>query len=152
MTTPDKQTLERFAAACRRGLETLATQQGSIFQGFPKGACGPASELVGRLLQERLGLTGLYVCGSDHFGLASATQTHAWFEVGGFIIDITHDQFGETGVEGWVVPVTSAWHARFRDIDGRAGFCMPSGWPMYPHEGYRAMLEALEEQFRLTGP
>jgi hypothetical protein len=115
-----------------------------MFQGFPKGACGPASELIGRLLQERLGQSGVYVCGSDHFGLASATQSHAWFEVGDCIIDITHDQFGETGVEGWVVPVTSAWHGRFRSIDRRERFCMPSGWPMYPHEGYGAMARALE--------
>lgn len=144
MNTTDRQTLERFAAACRRGLETLATKQGSMFQGFPKGACGPASELIGRLLQEHLGLTGVYVCGSDHIDLASATQTHAWFEVGDCIIDITHDQFADTGVEGWVVPVTSEWHGRFRDIDRRAGFCMPSGWPMYPHEGHVAMQRALE--------
>lgn len=144
MTTTDKQALEQFAAACRRGLETLAAKQGSMFQGFPKGACGPASELLGRLLQERLGLPGAYVCGADHPGLGTPEQSHAWVEVADCIIDITHDQFGSTGVDGWVVPVTSPWHGRFRSIDRRAGFCMPSGWRMYPHDGYAAMTRALE--------
>jgi hypothetical protein len=144
MTIEDKQTLERFAAACRQGLETLAAKKGSMFEGFPRGACGPASELLGRLLQERLGLHGAYVCGSDHPGLASATQSHAWVEVADCIIDITHDQFASTGVEGWVIPVSRVWHGRFRSVDRRKGFCMPSGWPMYPHDGYAAMTAALD--------
>lgn len=58
MTAQGEQDLVRFAAACRRGLESLAGQRSSIFSGFPKGSCGPAAELVGRLLEERFGLKG----------------------------------------------------------------------------------------------
>lgn len=144
MTTTDKQMLERFAFACRQGLLTLKTKQGSMFLGFPKGACGPAAKLVGRLFQERLGLQGFYICGGDHQDLASADQSHAWFEVDNCIIDITHDQFGSTGIDGWVIPVTTTWQGRFRSIDRRVGFCVPCGWPMYPHDGYSATATALD--------
>lgn len=132
-----------FAAACRRGLEGLKERRGSLFEGFPIGACGPAAELVGRLLHERFGVAGQYVCGSGHSRLRSS-QTHAWFEAGGFVFDLTHDQFADTDVEGWVLPLTSPWHSGFEDLDRRDGLCMPAGWPMYPHDGYAAMVAALD--------
>ena len=137
--------LQEFAVACRRGLETLAGRRGSMFQGFPKAACGPASELVGRLLKERLGLEGFYVCGDDHPGLLEH-QTHAWFEVGDHIIDITYDQFAGVRLEGWLLPATSSWHMAFRCIERRPGYCVPSGWPMYPFDGYGAMERVLDCQ------
>jgi hypothetical protein len=37
MTIDGKQTLGRFAAACKKALETLAAKNGSMFEGFPKG-------------------------------------------------------------------------------------------------------------------
>jgi len=141
LTPPSE--LVAFADACRRGLEGLMQRRGSMFEGFPVGACGPAAELVGRLLHERFGVTGQYVCGSGHPRLRSS-QSHAWFEAGGFIFDLTHDQFAGTGVEGWVFPLTSPWHRGFENLDRRDGFCMPAGWPMYPHDGYAAMMAALD--------
>jgi hypothetical protein len=136
--------LTKFAGACREGLLRLKDQPGSMFKGFPRGACGPAAELVGRLLKERLGLEGVYVCGAGHPTL-SANQSHAWFEAGGFIFDLTHDQFAGTALDGWVLPLDSPWHQAFSDQDRRPGFCMPAGWPMYPHDGYAAMTAALDE-------
>ena len=144
MSQVDSQKLAAFADACRRALEGLATNQGSMFHRFPLGACGPAAELVGRLLAERLGQSGSYVCGDGHPDLSPA-QSHAWVESDKHIIDITHDQFSNTVVSGWVLPIESDWHRRFGNIERRSGFCMPSGWPMYPHDGYRAMLQALAE-------
>jgi hypothetical protein len=135
--------LSRFAGACRSGLETLAKRPGSMFNGFPLGTCGPAAELVGRLLQERFGLEGVYVCGVGPPDLHD-NQSHAWFEAGGFIFDLTHDQFADTGVAGWVLRMDSPWHQTFSDQDRRDGFCMPVGWPMYPHDGYAAMTAALD--------
>ena len=135
--------LTRFAGACRQGLLGLTNRPGSMFNGFPRGACGPAAELVGRLLKERHGLDGVYVCGAGHPTL-SASQSHAWFEAGGLIFDLTHDQFSGTGVDGWVMRLDSPWHQAFSDQDRRPGFCMPAGWPMYPHDGYAAMTAALE--------
>jgi hypothetical protein len=134
--------LINFADTCRRGLEGLAKRRGSMFEGFPRGACGPAAELIGRLIEERLGLSGVYVCGTGHPNLRE-TQSHAWYVAGGFIVDVTHDQFADTGVQGWVLPLTNPWHQGFSHQDRRAGFCMPAEWPMYPHDGYAAMLHAL---------
>lgn len=81
MSQVDLQKLAAFADSCRRALEGLATKQGSILHRFPFGACGPASELVGRLLREHLGLSGSYVCGDGHPDL-SPNQSHAWVETG----------------------------------------------------------------------
>ena len=145
MSSTDKEVFVRFASACRRGLEALAGRQSSLFQTFPRGACGPASELLGRLLQERLGLAGEYVCASDHPNLPSADQSHAWVEVAGNIIDITHDQFDGTDVAGWVIPSNSTWHGQFRRVDRRASFCLPAHWPLYPYDGYKAMASELNK-------
>lgn len=132
-----------LAFAARRALENRAHGNDSLFRDFPLGACGPAAELVGRALSEKLGLRSVYVCGVGHPNLAP-NQSHAWTEVGPFIVDLTHDQFSDTGVAGWVLPSTSEWHGLFRDMDRRDGFCMPAGWPMYPHGAYRAILAQLE--------
>ena len=143
MDTIDLNTLIRFAEACRRGAESLPKQPRSIdFSDFPAGACGASANLVGRLLKEHFGIDGDYVCGEHHPGL-SRNQSHAWFEACGHIIDITHDQFGETNTEGWVLPLDNPWHASFGDIERRKGFCMPQNWPMYPSDGYAAMSAAL---------
>jgi hypothetical protein len=135
--------LVSFAKACRQGLFSLRNRPGSMFEGFPLGTCGPASELVGRLIKERLGFDGVYVCSAEHPTL-SANQSHAWFEACGLIFDLTHDQFAGTGVDGWVLPLDSPWHRAFSDQDRRPGFCTPAGWPMYPHDGYAAMTAALD--------
>jgi hypothetical protein len=88
----DRASIEKIAIACRRGLNSLYGTRGSTFADFPRGACGPASEIVGRLLKEQLHYDGVYVCGCEHPGLP-ADQSHAWFEVADVLIDITYDQF-----------------------------------------------------------
>lgn len=133
----DRAALEQAANACRHGLMGLAGSAGSIFQGFPRGACGPASEILGRLLQEELGYEGVYVRGDSHPQLGDE-QSHAWFEVGEFLVDITHDQFDGTGLKGWVFERGNEWHAQFSERDPRPGACMPEHWPCYPHDGYDA--------------
>jgi len=134
--------LARAALACRTGLSSLSTNSASMFRGFPRGACGPASEVLGRILSDEFGLEGFYVCGRDHHRL-KREQSHAWVEIDGFIVDITHDQFRDTGAIGWVLLQNSPWHAGFRDVTRRPGFCTPDGWPMYPHDGYAASRLAL---------
>lgn len=134
--------LESFAIACRKGLETCAGRPGSMFYQFPIASCGPAAEIVGRLAKEVLNADGNYVYGSHHPAL-KAEQTHAWFEVADYIIDITHDQFLGTGLTGWVFESGEGWHAQFAELAPRVGFCMPSGWPSYPFDGYQAALDAV---------
>jgi hypothetical protein len=143
MAPIDLSTLEAFATACRRGLEGLAVKRGSIFQGFPYGACGPAAELVGRLAHEQFGVSGRYVCANNHRTFTS-DQSHAWFEVGAHLLDITHDQFEGTGLRSWVFLISNPWHRQFRSREERAGFAVPAGWPMYPYDGYEAMRAALD--------
>ena len=62
----DRERLELVAIACRRGLMGLSGNKGSVFHGFPRAACGPASEILGRLLKEEIGYDGVYVCGQDN--------------------------------------------------------------------------------------
>lgn len=138
----DRLEIQAIAEACRSGLATLRDSTHSRFRDFPSGNCGDASELVGRVLKETLDCDGQYVCGYGHPQL-KPTQSHAWFEVGHVVIDITYDQFDGTGLSGWVFPSGSVWHAAFTDIERRDGYCMPTGWPMYPHDGYDAILRRI---------
>ena len=142
MAELDDKTLNGFVDVCRDALASLATSPGSMFNCFPVAACGPASELIGRALKERFGVESVHACGVGHPDLPER-QTHAWVETGTVIIDVTYDQFAGTGLQGWVFPLDSPWHRQFEDVDRRDGFCMPSGWPMYPHDGYETMRRAL---------
>jgi hypothetical protein len=138
----DVDVLSRLADKCREGLQSLANRSGSMFMDFPRGSCGPAAELVGRVLKEAAGYDGVYICGAGHARLVPS-QTHAWYEVGEYIVDITHDQFEGTGLAGWIFARGTGWHAEFDDLDHRDGFCMPSGWPCYPFDGYDAIKSVL---------
>lgn len=139
MSTIDPAELEKLADACQRGLLSLTSVKGSTFNGFPVGACGVAADIVGRIVWETLQYEGVYVCGCDHPQLRSETS-HAWFEVGDFIIDVTHDQFQGTGLNGCVFERGTGWHAQFPSLTRREGFCYPSQWPCYPNDGYNAAL------------
>lgn len=99
MNGPDagNKAIVELALAARRALENRAQGDDSMFNDFPLGACGRAAELVGRALSEKLGLRSVYVCGVGHPNL-TPNQSHAWTEVGPLIVDLTHDQFPETGV------------------------------------------------------
>lgn len=134
--------LELLAAAARAGLEAMTPKQrGLEFGSFPHGTCGPVSELMGRIVLERTGREGIYVCGHGHPAL-QPQQSHAWLEVDGLIIDLTYDQFEGTGLTGWVHK-TSPWHARF-DRE-QHGLCLqPSLWGMYSYAAYAAMKRACD--------
>jgi hypothetical protein len=141
----DLAVIRKFAEGCRRGLQSLANHSDSMFSGFPNGSCGPSAEIVGRIIKEEAGYDGVYVCGSGHAKL-KPSQTHAWYEVGAYIIDITYDQFEGTGLTGWVFRRGEGWHAEFSDLDPRIGFCMPTGWPCYPFDGYQAVTQEVSNQ------
>ena len=62
-------------------------------KGFPRGACGPATILVSQYLMEN-GVTEMkYFCGLHPLPEKHSTQSHAWVDLDGLIIDITGDQF-----------------------------------------------------------
>lgn len=136
--------LEAVAQRCREGFETLTNNDSSSMSGFPKGRCGNAAEIVGRILKEQAGLDGRYVCGNEHAAM-KPSQSHAWYEVGDYIVDVTHDQFEGTGLIGWVFPRDHSWYAKFATRQETDGFCMPNKWPFYPHDGYKAVRRVLVE-------
>jgi hypothetical protein len=137
MNTDDSHELERFVSVCRRALEGLAGKVGSPFMTFPSGCCGDASELLGYVLLERLGLQCTYICGSRHPQLGPHA-THAWLETGNVIIDITHDQCANTGLVGWILHRTSRWHRQFRKRDVGS-----IAWNGNLYEGHQAIDDAL---------
>lgn len=136
--------LEKVAQACRLGLLSLADSKGSTFNGFPSGACGVATEIFGRVLWERFQAEGDSVSGVNHPQLKK-NQSHEWFEVGNFIIDITYDQFAGTGLSGWVFKRGEGWHAQFREQKRNQGFLPNSQWADYPYDGYNAALEEVDK-------
>lgn len=134
--------LAALATAARAGLEAMTAQQRGLgFASFPHGTCGPVSELMGRIILELTCREAVYVCGDGHPDLG-APQSHAWLEVEGVIVDLTHDQFEGTGLTGWVHEA-SAWHAKFdREL---CGLCLsPSQWGEYPYAAYVAMKRACD--------
>src|SRR3569832_450210 len=98
--------------ACRQGLQSLAYQPSSNFKWFPNGSCGLSADIVGRILYERLGVEGMYVDAKKHARL-KPNQSHAWYEVDGYIIDITCGRVAGTGRAGGVFKGTTDWHAQF---------------------------------------
>jgi hypothetical protein len=61
---------------------------------FPAGACGHASELLGRYLRDTLAIECAYVLKDLMNPDGSWRSGHAWLDFDGLIIDITGDQFG----------------------------------------------------------
>jgi hypothetical protein len=110
------ETIEEVKAAAiafRAALERSHDLELPTLQAFPRGACGDTCELLGQYLCD-LGLGAwTYVCGLS----ANSDRTHAWLERGGWILDITADQFD--GVETPVVVVRdSAWHRGWTRVAG----------------------------------
>ena len=108
---------------------------------FPRGTCGPVTELMGRLVFEATRKAGLYVSGAGHPDLPRQ-QSHAWLDVDGLLVDLTHDQFTETGLVGWVFD-SSRWHSMF--VSEKLPLCLdPQNWLEYPHAAYAVMKRAAQ--------
>ena len=106
--------LRQLASQFRRAVgECSAGELPVGLQHFPRGACGDACLLLGEYLKDQ-GISGVeYVSGSMPVP-PHRVQTHAWLEVGGFIVDITADQFGD-GQPPVVVTTDTRWYERFQD-------------------------------------
>jgi hypothetical protein len=88
--------------ACHHDLDAM------IFGSFPHGCCGAVSELLSVFLQAREHGTFTYVCG-HRFDPNLGFSSHAWLEQGGYIVDITQDQFDGRGEQTFVT-VDRSWH------------------------------------------
>lgn len=111
----DRDGLHQFVQGFRTNLDSgRAKLPADTCAHFPAGCCGVVSEALAEALRRRFGIVATYVCGArtDDRG----TATHAWLEVGGFIIDITGDQFDQPAV---VVTRSRTWHDGWPDQDRR---------------------------------
>lgn len=135
--------LEKVALACRIGFMSLTDVRGSAFNGFPTMCCGIASEIMGEIIGETLKLEFELVIGKHHSTLEDE-PSHAWIEVGEFILDVTYDQFHGTGLSGWVFDRGNGWHSQFTS-QTRPGVC--ETWGDYPWDVY----EAAQEEAKKVG-
>lgn len=79
---------------------------------FPQGWCGAVSRALGGYLL-RAGIYPIeYVCGYK------AQISHAWIEVGNYIIDITADQFDDCD-KRIILTTDRTYHNSFSDISRR---------------------------------
>src|SRR5262245_59645174 len=98
-----------LATYVRRALEDYCRGSAEpLWDTFPAGSCGPASELLGRYLEMHGWTPVRYVWGNR------GGRSHGWVEAGGFIVDITADQFGLPSV---IVANRSEWHEGWQRED-----------------------------------
>jgi len=135
----DTDKLLEIATGARQILENFGQTTHNInFQDFPRGACGPAAELLGRYLVEAIGLDAQYVAAKR-----SDEWTHAWIVVNETIVDITADQFGEKPV---IVTQESAWHDEWDQKAPRPPICSQKQWPAYPFSAWDAIVKGMAER------
>lgn len=138
-----------FRAALDR-VDPLVWQRVTVTN-FPRGACGHASELLGRFLREHLGVEPLYVARDNDEPDGSWRGGHAWLELDGLIIDITGDQFGWEPV---IVSRSSARHAEGQPNLRQALMSDPQWWARYAAPVYAAvkaiMARDAKEEYRVS--
>jgi hypothetical protein len=78
------------------------------FLDFPHGSCDPASQVLGRLLRERLRIEVSHVRAQESI---HERGSHAWLEYQGLIIDVTADQFESK--PSILVTKSRRWHRKF---------------------------------------
>lgn len=78
---------------------------------FPRGACGDATLLLAKYLEENKYNNFEYICGKKE------RQTHAWLERDGLIIDITADQFNDQNYPVFV-SMDHTWYLQF-EVESR---------------------------------
>lgn len=107
ITMRDLSRLQDHAVRFRCAIESCDKSSLPVtFEHFPRGACGDATLLLAKFLEE----SGLgqfnYVLG-DRNG-----SSHAWLENGDVVVDITADQFPDMP-HPVVAAYKSKWHAAF---------------------------------------
>lgn len=97
-----------LARAFRLAIERSRCQvKCASLKGFPHGACGDATDMLGRYLNEHHGQRFEYVSGWK------GDQSHAWLECGNVIVDITADQFLDVS-EPVLVTSDRQFHDQFK--------------------------------------
>lgn len=129
--------LVEVASKVRTAMEAFSegAADNVVWQSFPNGCCGIASDLLGRALIE-LGFANVVYVNGEQI-IDGREKSHAWIKVGDVIVDITADQFGGAPV---IVTINSPWHTAWTTEDEpRAPICNPNNWAMYPHTIWAAV-------------
>ena len=102
--------LTEVAACFRDAIERCDVSQLPVtFENFPFGSCGDAVLLLGTYLRKN-GHGDFYYMSAESGDASKNTYcTHAWLEKDGLIIDITADQFRDTG-DKVIVSTDRTWH------------------------------------------
>ena len=105
--------LQALAKRMRSAIECLPPSELPFaMTGFPAGACGDASLLLGAYLVDS-GFSGFeYVCGERGSVVDNTWTSHAWLQSGELTVDITADQF-EDAPGKVIVAAPSQWHEQF---------------------------------------
>lgn len=108
MSGNDESRVRELARAFRIAIESTPRSALPIgLAEFPVGACGDATMLLAKYLEEHGWGRSEYIEGRWRDG-----TTHAWLSIGDLIVDITGDQF--EGMDCSVfVGRTSTWHVSF---------------------------------------
>lgn len=105
----DLDRIKHLAGQFRKAIEACdQAHLPSTFQDFPAGACGDATLLLGKFLEQN---------GFGHFDYvfgAQAGKTHAWLQKADLFVDITADQFADND-HRVIVEYASAWHNLFQE-------------------------------------
>jgi hypothetical protein len=143
MPNTDIGRLKEIAFSVRQILERYSLSTNDImFQLFPRGCRGPASELLGRCLIE-LGFANVSYIPAER---RDDTRSHAWINVDDVIVDITADQFGEPSV---IVSRVSSWRAQWCTKPAQP-ICSPDQWPAYPHAAWQLVVDEMPRLRALT--
>lgn len=111
MSTPEE--VFAVAVAVRNALEASSVEERpSSWSGFPRGACGDTSLVLGAFLADVGFREFEYVYGVIDREDGSIS-THGWLQWKNLIVDITADQFADVN-EAVIVEDESAWHRRYR--------------------------------------
>jgi len=81
---------------------------------FPYGSCGDASILLAQYLIDAGCDLPTYVIGE--IVEPTRLRSHAWLELGGYVLDITADGFGPN-IPSVIVTDNSDWHDQFKRFD-----------------------------------
>lgn len=105
----DLDRIKHLAGRFRKAIEACdQAHLPSTFLDFPAGACGDATLLLGKYLEQN---------GFGHFDYvfgAQAGKTHAWLQKADLFVDITADQFADNN-QRVIVEYGSAWHGLFQE-------------------------------------
>jgi hypothetical protein len=106
----DADTIRQLATDFRQAIKRCPCGNLPIaFRDFPHGACGDATLLLAKYLEDS-GHTGfVYVLGMRNGG------SHAWLRRDRLVVDITADQFEDQN-RSVIVEMESKWHELF-DLD-----------------------------------